>query len=109
VEKMMSKVGIEHAYSIKPNVASGKEQEGGGRDRKKKLKVLKLKALVSLMVWSPGLYMVVRNFGFNLENLEKKKKTRGRRNTNRHTEKQAKEGYGKMVVIYQGNFYRGML
>jgi hypothetical protein len=28
-----------------------------------------------LMVWRPGLHTVVRNVGFDLENLEKKKKT----------------------------------
>jgi hypothetical protein len=29
------------------------------------------------MVWRPGLNTVVRSVGFDLENLEKKKKTRG--------------------------------
>jgi hypothetical protein len=39
----------------------------------------------------------------------KRGKKQGRkRSTKTHTEKQAKEGYGKKVVIYQGNFYRGM-
>jgi hypothetical protein len=60
------------------------------------------------MVWRPDLHTEAKNVGFNLENLEKQKKTGGGRNTKRHTEKQAKEGYGKKAVIYQGNFYRGM-
>jgi hypothetical protein len=39
----------------------------------------------------------------------KRRKEQGwKGNTNSHTEKQAKEWYGKKVVIYQGNFHCGM-
>jgi hypothetical protein len=45
------------------------------------------------MVWRPGLNTAVRNVGFDLENLEKKKKTRGEK---KHKESHRKTGKGRV-------------